>query len=164
MVTSTYATIKNSLMSALARSSNYMKNEGRNISAMTMGVNHKSKNRFTTYDGKSGVVQKVKSKFNFGRKIPNGDQYIDKVTWRGLTKEQRESIQRYLEKIGFKGSSESVISEITTLSNPISLFNIDIHCIAEAIGNGKSSTSNIGSSSADNSFGGKSEAIPKTTL
>ena len=106
-------------------------------------------------------MHKVKSKFNFGKKIPTGEHYIDGVTWRGLTKEQRESIQRYREKIGFKGSSKSVISEITTLSNPISLSNKDINRIAEAIGDGKGSTSTIGSASAGKAFGGKSEAILK---
>jgi hypothetical protein len=54
-----------------------------------------------------------------------------------------------------------VISEITTLSNPISLSNKDIHHIAEAIGDGKGSTSTIGSTSAGKAFGGKSEAILK---
>jgi hypothetical protein len=57
-----------------------------------------------------------------------------------------------------------VISEITTLSNPISLSNKDIHRIAEAIGDGKGSTSNIGSASAGKAFGGKSEAILKKTF
>ena len=93
-----------------------------------------TKTRFPKYGGQKGVMHKVKSKFNFGKKIPTGEHYIDRVTWRGLTKEQRESIQKYREKIGFKGGSKSVISEITTLSNPISLSNKDIHRIAEAIG------------------------------
>ena len=164
MGTLTYATAKNSLMSTLARSPDYMQNEGRNIAATTMGMNYKSKTRFPKYGGQKGVMHKVKSKFNFGKKIPTGEHYIDRVTWRGLTKEQRESIQRYREKIGFKGSSKSVISEITTLSNPLSLSNKDIHRIAEAIGDGKGSTSTIGSASAGKAFGGKSEAILKKTL
>ena len=87
MGTLTYATAKNSLMSTLARSPDYMQSEGRNIAATTMGVNHKSKARFPKYGGQKGVMHKVKSKFNFGKKIPTGEHYIDKVTWRGLTKE-----------------------------------------------------------------------------
>jgi hypothetical protein len=41
------------------------------------------------------------------------------------------------------------------------LSNKDIHRIAEVIGDGKGSTSTIGSASAGKAFGGKSEAILK---
>jgi hypothetical protein len=40
------------------------------------GVNHKSKNRFPNYGGQKGVMHKVKSKFNFGKKIPTGEHYL----------------------------------------------------------------------------------------
>ncbi len=93
-------------------------------------------------------------------KIPAVDHYIDRATWRGLTKEQRDYIQRYRDKI----SPKSVISEIITLSYPTSLSDRNIHRIAEAIGNGKASSSTIGSASSGKAFGGKSESILKNTL
>ena len=163
MGTLTYASAKNSLMSTLARSSDYMQNEGRNVAATSIAAN-RNRNKFPKFGGRKGVIYKVKGSSSFGKKIPTGDHYIDRATWRGLTKEQRDSIQRYREKIGPKGGTKSVISEITTLSNPISLSDRDIHRIAEAIGNGKGSSSTIGSASAGKAFGGKSEAILKKTL
>jgi hypothetical protein len=55
MRTLTYATAKNSL-NVNIRHSYFMHIEGRNIAAMDMGVNHKSKNRFPKYGGQKGVV------------------------------------------------------------------------------------------------------------
>ncbi len=52
-----------------------------------------------------------------------------------------------------------MISEIITLSNPISSSESDIHCIADAIGNGKFSSSTFGSASVGKSFGDKAKKI-----
>jgi hypothetical protein len=79
---------------------------------------------------------------------------VNGATWRGLTKEQRDSIQRYPDKIGPKGGIKSVIIEISSLSNPTSLSDRDIHHIA-AVGNGKGNSSTIGSASAGKAYGGK---------
>jgi hypothetical protein len=151
MGTLTYASAKNSLISTLARSSDYMQNEGRSVSIIA----NRNRYKFPKFGGRKGVIYTVKGSSSFGKKIPTGEHYIDTATWRGLTKEQRDSIQRYREKIGLKGGTKSGISEITTLSNPISLSDRDIHRIAEAIRNGKGSSSTIGSASAGKAFIGQ---------
>jgi hypothetical protein len=109
MGTLTYASTKNSLMSTLARSSDYMQNDVRNLAATTIAAN---RNKFPKFGGRKGVIYKVKGSSSFGKKIPTGNHYIDRATWRGLIKEQRDSIQRYREKIGPKGGTKLLVKSL----------------------------------------------------
>jgi hypothetical protein len=77
MGTITYASAKNSLMSTFARSSNHMQNEGRNVAATSIAAN-RNRNESPKYGRCKGVSQKVKGSPIFGKKIPTGDNYIDR--------------------------------------------------------------------------------------
>jgi hypothetical protein len=83
MGTLTYASAKNSFRSTLARSSDYMQYEGRNIAVTSIAAN-RNRNKFPKYGGRKGAIHKVKGTPSFGKKIPIGEHYIDKPTWRGL--------------------------------------------------------------------------------
>jgi hypothetical protein len=71
MGTLTYASAKNSLMSTLARSSDYMQNEGRNVAATSIAAIH-NRNKFPKYGGLKEVIHKVKGTPSYGKKIPSG--------------------------------------------------------------------------------------------
>lgn len=152
--TLTYSMAKNSLMTEVVKSSDYVQNDGRNVAAV--GYNAKqgasnSSNKKTPYKKKSN------SKFP-----PSGAEHIDVKTWKKLTREQQAVIRKYRDDHGLPGGNKT-IGQVTTLSSGIS--DADVQRIVAAL-ESKTTPSNSATVSsvggnAGQAFGGKAEATQR---
>jgi hypothetical protein len=148
----TYAMAKNSLMTEVMKTSDYVQHDNRNVAST--GTNNYSRN---SNDGSNKKPHKKKGSL---KSPPKGDEHISKGTWKQLSREQQAVIRKYRDDHGLPGGNKK-IGSVTTSTSGISDADVErIVAAMEAKTASSTTTSTISSVSgnASQAFGGKSEA------
>jgi hypothetical protein len=151
----TFTRAKNSLMTAVVKSTDFQHNDNRGVSSTNSSGNSNGKGTKT-----KGAFKKSTGSV---KHPPKGDKHIDKATWFKLSKEQQLTIRKYRDDHGLPGGNSKQVSSVTTASTS-SISDQDVDRIVAAmesrVSNSASTVSSV-SNSAGQAFGGKSEATQR---
>jgi hypothetical protein len=160
--TLTYSFAKNSLMTAVVKSSDFSNNDRTVSSANTSshtsksGGNSKGNSKKGPHTKKQGNVKSP----------PKGDEKIPYTTWSKLTREQQAVIRKYRDDHGLPGGNNRAVAATTAASTTTGISDTDVARIVAAIEarNGSSTISSTISSvngNAGQAFGGRNEATQR---
>ena len=151
----TYDAAKNALLTAVAKSPDYIANDQRKVMAVGQG-NHKW-NKYQK-DGSGGKKPPYKKKQHSGA-VPKGDEKIDNDTWRGLSREQQRVIRKYRDDNNLPGGNKHKVSSVSSTLAPADIDRI-VAAIDARSPNNVSTVSSV-TGSAGQAFGGRSEAAQR---